>query len=111
MDYSNGIRSELDLCKLNFYGVWGSMEGGHSPIVSVYTREMLRSGLPFQTDPEPVRFARRKMNDQPKGVIEMYAVRWLTRYNRMLANGTLSRHKEISARPAPKTVQPLHIQR
>lgn len=87
------IRSATDLTLLNYSGTWLNEAwlneaGTFTPVVSRYTQEELKSGLPFHADPEPVRFARnRAAITRLKGRAEVYALNWLARYNRMLKKG------------------------
>lgn len=80
------LRSEVELCTLNTYGAWQEEKGRlYSPFVSRFTRAELHSGLPFHTENEPVRFSRHGKIRSQKWA-EMYALRWMTRYNRRLMN-------------------------
>lgn len=94
----NRIRSEVELCLLNTARSWMQPGGLHCPIVSRFSLAELRSRLPFFTEPEPVRFSRNKKQrvaDQSQA--EYYAQRWMTRYNRMLINGSLENHAQNSS--------------
>jgi hypothetical protein len=95
---TNGIRSEIELCRLNFSTAWQQKDGHYSPAVSRYTHAELSSGLPFYTDNEPVRFSRNKGQRHIwQGRVDVYAMRWMDRYNRMLDNGALANQKRLSA--------------
>lgn len=86
--FTNGIRSDLELRRLNFSTAWPQKDGTFSPAVSIYTHAELSSGLPFHTDNEPVRFTRNKSKvTRLKGQAEVYALNLLARYNRMLEKG------------------------
>jgi hypothetical protein len=85
---TKGISSELDLQRLNFSRAWQQEDGAFCPTVSRYTHAELASGLPFHTDSEPVRFTRNKTKvTRLKGQAEVYAMRWLARFNRRLEKG------------------------
>jgi len=85
---TNGIRSKIDLCRLNYSSAWKQKDGSYSPAVSIYTEAELSSGLPFHTDNQPVRFACNKgERSHMKGHVEVYALNWLARYNRRLEKG------------------------
>jgi hypothetical protein len=85
---TNGIRSEIELCRLNYYTAWIQQNGQYSPAVSRFTEKELLSGLPFYTENEPVRFARNKKSlSDFEGQAMIYAMRWLMRYNRRLERG------------------------
>lgn len=94
---TNRIRSEIELCRLNYSAPWLQKDGTFSPAVSRYTEQELRSGLPFHVDNEPVRFTRNKKQiSHLKGHVEVYALNWLGRYNRLLEKGILEGHKRLS---------------
>ena len=79
------VRSEAELKLMNFSGVWLNESGTWTPVVSCYTQEELKSGLPFFADSEPVRFARnRAAVTRLKGHAEVYAMNWMARYNRLI---------------------------
>lgn len=94
---TNGIRSEIELCKVNFSTAWLQKSGHYSPAISRFTYAELMSGLPFYTENEPVRFTRNKGQVVMwHGSAEVYAMKWMQRYNRMLENGTLTEQKRLS---------------
>jgi len=85
---TNRIRSETELKRLNFSRAWIQADGTFCPTVSCYTHTELASGLPFHTDPEPVRFTRNQSKvTRMKGHAEVYALNLLARFNRRLEKG------------------------
>jgi len=85
---TNRIRSQIELCSLNFASFWKQENSRFLPAVSRFTEQELASGLPFYTEHEPIRFARNKRYLCEISIDAMlYAQKWMDRYNRRLEKG------------------------